>query len=247
MNRREALKTGILALSTATFGGFIWNLAKGDEPKIFLRPPGAVKEFLQKCIKCGLCVKACPYDTLKLANFGDLAKNGTPFLIPRQTPCYMCDDIPCAAICPTNALDIKSLKQNEILDPKKIKMGVAMIDIKNCVAYWGIQCDVCYRACPLIDKAIFLDYKRNDRTAKHAFLLPVVDSDFCTGCGKCEKACITKKAAIYVLPPQIALGEVGTNYIKGWDKKDETRLKEADTKVKIDKDKTINYLNQEVF
>ena len=35
-------------------------------------------------------------------------------------------------------------------------MGVAVIDDKNCIAFWGIQCDACYRACPLLDQAIYL-------------------------------------------------------------------------------------------
>lgn len=249
MNRREILKSSFKILSIGFFGGFIWSIAKKSETKIFLRPPGALEEngFLKKCIKCGLCVKACPYKTLKLANFEDDVQIGTPFLKPRKTPCYMCEDIPCVDICPTSALDKNLLLNGKILDPKKIKMGIAVIDTQNCVAYWGIQCDVCYRACPLIDKAIFLDYKRNDRTAKHAFLLPNINSDFCTGCGKCEKACITQKAAIYILPTYIALGKVGTNYVKGWDKNDENRIKNADTKINSKPKKAIDYLNNEVF
>lgn len=43
-------------------------------------------------------------------------------------------------------------------------------------------------------------YKKNERQVEHAFLKPVVDSDICTGCGLCEKACITEKPAIFVLP-----------------------------------------------
>ena len=34
-----------------------------------LRPPGAINEnaFASACVRCGQCVQACPYDTLKLA------------------------------------------------------------------------------------------------------------------------------------------------------------------------------------
>ena len=37
-------------------------------PANALRPPGALaeKDFLAACYRCGLCVRACPYDTLKL-------------------------------------------------------------------------------------------------------------------------------------------------------------------------------------
>ncbi len=109
-------------------------------------------------------------------------------------------------------------------------MGVAIVDKEHCIAYWGIQCDACYRACPLIGEAIKLEVKRNDRTGKHSYLLPVVESEVCTGCGKCEKACVTDKASIIVLPREIASGSVGTNYIKGWETQDENRLKKAKTR-----------------
>ena len=38
-----------------------------------LRPPGAraEPEFLGACVRCGLCVRGCPFDTLKLAAFGE--------------------------------------------------------------------------------------------------------------------------------------------------------------------------------
>ncbi len=113
-------------------------------------------------------------------------------------------------------------------------VGVAVIDDNSCIAFWGIQCDACYRACPLLGEAITVEYTKNERTGKHAFLKPVVHADICTGCGLCEKACVTSKPAIFVLPRQVALGKAGDHYIKGWDKKDESRLKDA----KSEKNKT---------
>ncbi len=46
----------------------------------------------------------------------------------------------------------------------------------------------------------------------------------CTGCGMCEQACVTEKAAIFVLPRKIALGKADDHYVKGWDKKDQERV-----------------------
>ena len=242
---KMARGAGLLAL-----GGLVWS-AYVDEAtanKLLLRPPGALKEdeFLKACIKCGMCVEACPYDTLKLAKPGDNKPLGTPFFTPRDVACYMCDDIPCVPVCPTGALDQQSVTTNDVLDINKAQMGVAVVDVKNCIAFWGIQCDACYRACPLLDKAIYLKYDKNERTGKHAFLKPIVDSDFCTGCGLCEHACVTKKAAITVIPREIVLGQVDTNYIKGWDKKDEKRLENATTKInttKISQKSAVDNLN----
>ena len=73
----------------------------------------------------------------------------------------MCTDIPCVPVCPTNALDIKSVKNKDNkLDISKAKMGVAVIDSSSCIAYWGIQCDACYRVCPYWVKLSLLNTQK---------------------------------------------------------------------------------------
>lgn len=242
---KSARSAGLLAL-----GGLVWS-AYVDEvtaSKLILRPPGALeeKDFLAACIKCGLCVEACPYDTLMLAKPGDNKPLGTPFFIPRDMPCYMCPDIPCVPICPTNALDEKRVSTNGILDINTADMGLALIDESACIAFWGIQCDACHSACPLLNEAITLEYRKNDRTGKHAFIVPIVHADVCTGCGLCERACITQKASIFILPRDLVTGRAGDHYIKSWSKEDESRLKNAreiKTKTKISSRPAIDSLN----
>ena len=249
-DRRRFILTMARGVGLAALGGLVWS-AYVDEVtanKLVLRPPGALAEedFLKTCIKCGMCVEACPFDTLVLAKPGDNKPLGTPYFEPRKVPCYMCTDIPCVPVCPTGALDQDSVTTNGELDINISQMGTAVIDTKNCIAFWGIQCDACYRACPLLDQAIYLEYEKNERTGKHAFLKPIVDSDFCTGCGLCERACVTDKAAIFVLPREIALGAVGDHYIKGWDKADEKRLKDAHsetTQTQLSERKAVDTLN----
>jgi ferredoxin len=68
--------------------------------------PGALPkhDFLGACVRCGLCVRDCPYDTLKLAAWAAVA-TGTPYFDGAHMPCEMCEDIPCVKACPTGALD----------------------------------------------------------------------------------------------------------------------------------------------
>ena len=253
-SRKEALKTmfkgaGYLALGGMVWGGYVDDI-KGAE--LVLRPPGAIEEdkFLKACIKCGLCVEACPYDTLKLSTPADKKVTGTPYFEAREIPCYMCTDIPCVPVCPTEALDEKSLlsmaeDNTQKLDVNKSRMGLAVVNKESCIAFWGIQCDACYRACPLLDEAITIEYEQNERTGKHAFLKPVVNGEICTGCGICEHACVTEIPAIKVLPINVATGKVGDHYIKGWDKDDEKRLEGVvvDTETDNDNSGAIDYLN----
>jgi ferredoxin-type protein NapG len=256
-NRREFLLGLVKSAGVAAVGGLVWAgflNAKKAYPTV-LRPPGAVEEerFLAACTKCGLCVSACPYDALVLAKPGDGRPVGTPYFVMRDNPCRMCRDIPCAAKCPTGALDTGLVSDSEAgrkaLNINKARIGLAVIDRETCIAYWGIQCDACYRACPVIDKAITVDPVRNDRTGKHAILGPVVHSGHCTGCGMCERACVTKKASIFVLPRPLAMGESSDRYVRGWDAGDEKRLEEApeDTRTvtpRSEKSPT-DYLNRE--
>ena len=249
-NRRKFFATILQSVGLTALGGLLWS-GYSDEVKaspLVLRPPGAIKEedFLKTCIKCGLCVEACPYDTLLLAKPGDNKPLGTPYFTPRDIPCYMCPDIPCVPVCPTGALDESSVTTNGELDINVADMGLAVIDDESCIAFWGIQCDACYRACPLLDEAITVEYSKNERTGKHAFLTPKVHADVCTGCGLCEKACVTEKAAIFVLPSEVAMGKAGSHYIKGWDKEDEKRLKDASqikTTTKISENSALDSLN----
>jgi ferredoxin-type protein NapG len=206
---RMACGVGMLGLGL----GFYAKQAKAL-PALALRPPGALPEadFLGACIRCGLCVRDCPYDTLELARPEMPVAPGTPYFTARSVPCEMCEDIPCVKACPTAALD------HGLTDINKAKMGIAvLIDHETCLNFLGLRCDVCYRVCPVIDKAITLEMLPNLRTGRHAMFLPTVHSEHCTGCGKCEKSCVLEEAAIRVLPPKLAQGALGKHYRLGWE------------------------------
>jgi len=252
-SRREVLIKLFKTVVVTGSGGLLWGSAAKEtvSAPLVLRPPGALdaEDFIKACIKCGQCVTACPYETLKLGTPGDNKAIGTPYFIPREVPCYMCTDYPCTEVCPSGALDLKELtKATDKPNIEYAQMGLAVIHKETCIAFWGIQCDACYRACPLMGTALTLNMEKSEVTGKHANFKPVVNSDACTGCGMCEHACIVEKAAIFVLPRNIATGEVGNHYIKGWDKKDEERIKEQiEPDKKEDTKSMLDYLNKEIL
>ena len=219
INRRQLLKDGAALCGTAlALGSGLGALSKQASAQpvaVALRPPGAIgDDFLAACVRCGLCVRDCPYHTLQLARLGGGYGVGTPYFIASHVPCEMCEDIPCVKVCPTGALD------HGLTDINKARMGLAVLhDQETCLNFLGLRCDVCYRVCPLIDQAITLEKVHNPRSDRHAMLLPTVHSDFCTGCGKCEKACVLPKPAISVFPVALAKGEAAAHYRRGWEEK----------------------------
>jgi ferredoxin-type protein NapG len=222
---KTASRRQVLA-AAATAGGGACALAlglgalagtqKGAKAAAALRPPGALAEdaFLAACARCGLCVQACPYDTLKLSGLGGPAQAGTPYFTAREIPCEMCDDVPCVPACPTGALDPGLTSIDDA------RMGVAvLVDQEHCLNFLGLRCDVCYRVCPVIDTAITLEQTHNTRTQRHAVFAPTVHAEACTGCGKCEKSCVLPVAAIKVLPRDLAVAEPAAHYRLGWEEK----------------------------
>lgn len=219
--RRRFLKETARAAAGCSLaaGGLAWLAREARAlPAAALRPPGALGEedFLAACVRCGLCVRHCPYDTLKLAELGeDGPATGTPYFTARDVACEMCEDIPCVAACPTGALD------PALTDIDDARMGTAvLVDQENCLNFLGLRCDVCYRVCPVIDKAITLETSHNPRSGHHAIFAPTVHADHCTGCGVCEKSCVLPQAAIKVLPVRLARGAADEHYRKGWEEKD---------------------------
>lgn len=208
---RGAAGAGLFALILGAFAQQVQSRSP-----VALRPPGARREpdFLAACLRCGLCVRDCPYPTLRLAEFGEDVAVGTPYFVARSVPCEMCEDIPCVAACPSGALD------PELTDIDDARMGVAVLsDAETCLNVQGLRCDVCYRVCPLMGKAITLERRHNPRTGRHAMFIPTVHADACTGCGKCERACVLEKAAIRVLPRHQVSGAMGAHYRLGWEEK----------------------------
>ena len=147
-----------------------------------LRPPGAVSEpeFLNKCIQCNKCLQICPYDSIVVAGIEHGTSYGTPIIIARDVPCYLC--MLCPPICPTGALD------NNLIEKEKVRMGMAEINEETCLPFKGIICRACFENCPIFRKAIILEEE----------MYPKIVEEHCVGCGICEDVCPVEGSAVIV-------------------------------------------------
>ncbi len=154
-----------------------------------IRPPGSVpeNEFINRCVRCGACMKACPTNGLQPAIYeAGIEGFWTPILVPRIGCCTQeCNA--CGEVCPTDAI-----KPFKIEDKPKIFIGTAAIDRSQCIAWAaGKKCLVCDEYCSY--KAI--EWKDVPGEGRR----PYVNEDKCVGCGICESACpIQPVAAIRV-------------------------------------------------
>ncbi|MEE9327407.1 MAG: ferredoxin-type protein NapG [Cocleimonas sp.] len=214
-SRRDFLAKMARNATLAAAGGSLWAhllQQQAHANSLVIRPPGALDDddFNTACIKCGQCVTDCPYDTLKLATIEENIPIGTPYFTPRDVPCYMCEDIPCTRACPTGALSPTLTKIEDA------RMGLAVIDMENCISYLGLRCEICHRVCPVQNKAITIEHHPR-KTSKHSMFIPIVHSSDCTGCGVCVEACPTDEEAIKIVRADMVQGKIGEHYRLGWE------------------------------
>ena len=200
--RRRFVASALAGVGTAAVGltGLVSPLGKAAEGRVaapgLVRPPGAVPErdFLSRCMRCGECMTACPYNALQpiWAEAGFLALF-SPALTPRRGYCDP-NCTRCGDVCPTDA--IRALPKAERL---WAKTGTASIVREKCLAWeFKEKCMVCDEVCPY-DAVEFKDEPGNPVPVPH------VIENKCSGCGYCEHHCpVQNQAAIVVTP----MGEV---------------------------------------
>ncbi|MBM6999030.1 4Fe-4S dicluster domain-containing protein [bacterium] len=169
-----------------------------------VRPPGGQdgRRVLSACVHCGLCVEACPQHVIAPARVEDgLTGMRTPVMDFSEGHCAFCAEdedaderFPlCARACPSGALRVTDFAR-----PREVRVGLARITERDCLAFRGITCHYCLDACPF--DAIEMD--EGDR--------PHVREERCNGCGACEEVCVSLKngasragqarRAVYVAP-----------------------------------------------
>jgi MauM/NapG family ferredoxin protein len=151
-------------------------------PRRYFRPPGAVEEiaFLASCTRCGDCIDVCPVHAIVKASPEAGLATATPIIDPGLQTCVVCEDMPCARACETGALIVPAEGW------RGVHMGALTLDPERCIAFLGVACGVCARACPVGERALVMD----------ALGRPVIRAEGCVGCGVCVTACVTSPSSL---------------------------------------------------
>ncbi len=174
-------------------------------PDSLIRPPGALLEedFQARCISCGLCMKACPTNTLQPTWF-EAGPGGlfSPKVLPRRGPCDPLCNV-CGRVCPTGAL--RSLSPAEKM---WARIGTSTVIKHKCLAWeWNRECLVCFEVCPYA--AIELK-----RVPESSAPVPFITRHKCSGCGACEYHCPVQGSSAIIVEPMEALRMNSGSYIE---------------------------------
>ncbi len=199
-------RRGFLAASVGVAAGTLGGLGAGLATKALganlddpasprpVRPPGSVpeQEFLQMCIRCGECFKACPNDVLHAMGFQQgLEGLWTPHVVANWAGCESSCNA-CGQVCPTGAIRALPLEEKRVC-----RMGLAIVNLETCLPHAGREaCQLC------VDECVAAGYDAIEFTRVGTqgdeqgnpidgtgFLAPVVLADKCVGCGLCQTRC----------------------------------------------------------
>ncbi|OYW20960.1 MAG: hypothetical protein B7Z55_06400, partial [Planctomycetales bacterium 12-60-4] len=189
------ITAGVAGGATAAGVTKSWG-ANLDAPGAFrpIRPPGSVpeREFLQQCIRCGECFKACPNDVLHPMGFQQgLEGLWTPRVNADWAGCESSCNA-CTQVCPTGAIRAIPLEEKRVC-----RIGLAEINLQTCLPHAGREaCQLCvdechhagYHAIEFLRVHTEVD-AQGEPVEDSGFVAPVVLADKCVGCGLCQTRC----------------------------------------------------------
>jgi polyferredoxin len=195
LSRRKWVTAGVAGVAAAP----LMRATDGVDPRPHpgrIRPPGATEEaeFLNRCLKCGACMKVCPTGGLQPA-FHEAGIEGlwSPILIPRIGYCEN-SCVLCSQVCPTGAIRHLTLdeKNGDPPETPPVRIGSAAFNKGRCLPWaYDTECIVCEEVCPTATKAIY--FKEETVTlrdgSQKTLKRPYVDLEYCVGCGICEARC----------------------------------------------------------
>lgn len=156
-----SLATSVLAVPLLRLEG---TLGTNRKPNL-VRPPGSLaeKEFLERCIKCGQCMRVCPTNVLMPAGLdAGIEALWTPVLNFRiGTSGCQVNCVACGHVCPTAAIRPLSIEEKRgvgrFAERGPIRIGTAFVDHGRCLP-WAMDtpCIVCEENCPTAPKAIYV-------------------------------------------------------------------------------------------
>jgi NAD-dependent dihydropyrimidine dehydrogenase PreA subunit len=201
LGRRGFLAAGI-GIATATAGGLGLAAATKvsgaqlNDPNAWrpVRPPASVpeREFLQMCIRCGECFKACPNDVLHSLGFQQgLEGLWTPHVVADWAGCESSCNA-CGQVCPTGAIRAIPLEEKKVCH-----IGLAELNLQTCLPHAGKEaCQLCVDECVHAGyNAIEFTRVRTEVDAQgnpiedSGFVAPVILAEKCVGCGLCQTRC----------------------------------------------------------
>jgi polyferredoxin/formate hydrogenlyase subunit 6/NADH:ubiquinone oxidoreductase subunit I len=202
LTRRQFLIWGAVSLPSLLGFRVVYPAARRSGPPRVIRPPASLKEseFLNRCVRCGNCMKVCITNGLQPAALqAGVSGVWTPQLVPEIGYCeYHCTL--CGSVCPTGAIPKLTEKEKLVT-----RLGIARIDRAVCLPWHKKkECVVCEEHCPTANKAIQLKEVEIDGTV---LLRPYINERLCIGCGICQTKCpVRPQRAVKVHPVRVTHG-----------------------------------------
>ncbi|MBT5927996.1 MAG: 4Fe-4S binding protein [Verrucomicrobia bacterium] len=198
-------RRGFLSLVGGTALGVTGGIGAATVTKMFgarldvnelppVRPPGSVpeEEFLQMCIRCGECFKACPNHVLQSMGIDKgLDRLWTPEVIADWAGCESSCNA-CGQVCPTGAIRTLPIEEKKVA-----RMGLAIVNTDTCLPFAEREaCQLCVDECAAAGYHA-IEFTRVGTQADNfdqiipesGYLAPRVLEDQCVGCGLCQTRC----------------------------------------------------------